>query len=100
MVPFDSFQHFTVGRRQYSTDGPEFSNLGQVFDRISSVKSADMVKKVNARYAHKRNFLKPILKNIEISPQNENSLQFILGVLSGSEAHFLLRSSGVSQRAL
>ena len=68
MVPFDSFQHFTVGRRQYSTDGPEFSNLGQVFDRISSVKSADMVKKVNARYAHKRNFLKSIFKNIEISP--------------------------------
>merc|ERR1711997_369180 len=39
-----NFNNGTVGRRQYSTDGPEFSNLGQVFDRISSVKSADMVK--------------------------------------------------------
>jgi len=45
-----NFNNGTVGRRQYSTDGPEFSNLGQVFDRISSVKSADMVKKVNASF--------------------------------------------------
>jgi len=40
----------TVPRRHYSTDGPEFSDLGQVFERISSVKSADMVKKVNASF--------------------------------------------------
>merc|ERR1719412_1868203 len=45
-----NFNNGTVGRRQYSTDGPEFSNLGQVFDRIASVKSADMVKKVNASF--------------------------------------------------
>ena len=41
---------FSVPRRHYSTDGPEFSDLGQVFERISSVKSADMVKKVNASF--------------------------------------------------
>jgi len=40
----------TVPRRHYSTEGPEFSDLGQVFERISSVKSADMVKKVNASF--------------------------------------------------
>jgi len=45
-----NFNNGTVGRRQYSTDGPDFSDLGQVFDRISSAKSADMVKKVNASF--------------------------------------------------
>ena len=41
---------FAVPRRHYSTEGPEFSNLDAVFERISSVKSAEMVKKVNASF--------------------------------------------------
>jgi len=40
----------SVPRRHYSTEGPEFSNLDAVFERISSVKSAEMVKKVNASF--------------------------------------------------
>jgi len=40
----------SVPRRHYSTEGPEFSDLDSVFERISSVKSVDMVKNVNASF--------------------------------------------------